>query len=105
MLWSTFYGGSKANSDQFLGGSLGIDESGRIWVTGMTNSPDLPTRNASQPAYRGGDFDGFLTALAFDGSKLCYGSYFGGNGHDTLEGPTAARWKGLCLRHIFHPPT
>jgi Beta-propeller repeat len=85
-LWSTFYGGSKANSDQFLGGSLEIDPAGRIWFTGMTNSPDLPRRNPLQAAYGGGDFDGFLAGLSSDGSKLCYGSYFGGNGHDTLEG-------------------
>jgi hypothetical protein len=85
-LWSTYYGGSKANSDQFLGGSLVVDESGRVWFTGMTNSPDLPTRNPSQAAYGGGDFDGFVAALSSDGAKLCYGSYIGGNGHDTLEG-------------------
>lgn len=84
-LWSTFYGGSKSNSDQFLGGSLEIDDTGRIWFTGMSNSPDLPTHNPAQP-YGGGDFDGFLAALSSDGAKLCYGSYFGGNGHDTLEG-------------------
>ncbi|MGA2147652.1 MAG: SBBP repeat-containing protein [Bryobacteraceae bacterium] len=86
MLWSTYYGGSRANSDQFLGGSLAVDEAGRVWFTGMTNSPDLPTRNPSQAAYGGGDFDGFLAALSSDGARLCYGSYFGGNGHDTLEG-------------------
>jgi Beta-propeller repeat len=89
MLWSTYYGGSRANSDQFLGGSLLVDEAGRVWFTGMTNSPDLPTRNPSQAAYGGGDFDGFLAALSSDGAKLCYGSYIGGNGHDTLEGLAA----------------
>ncbi len=87
-LWSTFYGGSKANSDQFLGGGLEIDDAGRIWFAGMTNSPDLPLRNPLQSTYGGGDFDGFLAALSSDGSKLCYGSYFGGQGHDTLEGLT-----------------
>ncbi len=86
VLWSTYYGGSKANSDQFLGGSLVVDETGRVWFTGMTNSLDLPTRNPSHAAYGGGDFDGFLAALSSDGARLCYGSYIGGNGHDTLEG-------------------
>jgi len=86
VLWSTYYGGSRANSDQFLGGSLAVDETGRVWFTGMTNSPDLPTRNPSQAAYGGG----FLAALSSDGARLCYGSYFGGNGHDTLEGVTVA---------------
>ena len=86
ILWSTYYGGSKANSDQFLGGSQAIDEAGRVWFTGMTNSTDLPTKSAAQPNNGGGDFDGFLAALSPDGSKLCYATYVGGNGHDILEG-------------------
>jgi len=90
VLWSTYYGGSKANSDQFLGGTLEVDEAGRVWLTGMTNSSDLPTRNAFQPTNGGADFDGFLAAISSDGARLCYGSYFGGNGHDTLEGLIAA---------------
>ena len=93
LLWSTYYGGSSANSDQFLGGSLAVDETGRVWFTGMTNSTDLPTRNPSQAVYGGGDFDGFLAALSSDGAKLCYASYFGGNGHDTLEGVTVRGGK------------
>ena len=56
----------------------------------MTNSPDLPLKNPSQPTFGGGDFDGFLAGLSSDGTHLCYGSFFGGNGHDTLEGLTAA---------------
>jgi len=86
VLWSTYFGGSKANSDQFLGGSLAVDSSGRVWLSGMTSSSDLPTHNAIQPAYGGGDFDGFLAALSPDGSRLCFGSYVGGNAHDILEG-------------------
>jgi hypothetical protein len=86
ILWSTYYGGSGANSDQSLGGSLAVDKAGHVWFNGMTNSTDLPTRNATQATNGGGDFDGFLAALSPDGSKLCYGSYVGGNGHDILEG-------------------
>ncbi len=86
LVWSTYFGGSKPNSDQFLGGSVAADPYGRVWLTGMTSSPDLPTRNAFQPAYGGGDFDGFIAALSSDGTKLCYGSYLGGNAHDILEG-------------------
>jgi hypothetical protein len=93
ILWSTYYGGSKANSDQGLGGGLAIDEGGRVWINGMTNSPDLPTRNPSQATYGGGDFDGFLAAFSSDGSKLCYGSYIGGKAHDIMEGLAAGRGK------------
>jgi hypothetical protein len=93
ILWSTFYGGSKANSDQFLGGAVGVDDAGRIWLTGMTSSTDLPTRNPAQSANAGGDFDGFLAAFSSDGARLCYGSYLGGNAHDILEGLAIANGK------------
>lgn len=86
ILWSTFYGGSRPNSDQFLGGNVAVDSSDRVWLTGMTSSLDLPTLNAAQPVYGGGDFDGFVVAFSTNGSKLCYGSYVGGNQHDVLEG-------------------
>lgn len=93
ILWCTYFGGSKSNSDQYEGGSLAVDESGRIWLTGMTNSPDLPTRNAFQKSYGGGDFDGFLAAFSSDGSRLCYGTYVGGNAHDILEGLAVGNGK------------
>ena len=86
LLWSTYFGGSKTNSDRFEGGSLAVDRSGRVWFTGMTASPDLPLRDAFQPAYGGGDFDGFLAALSPDGARLCYATYLGGAAHDILEG-------------------
>jgi hypothetical protein len=93
VLWSTYYGGSKENADQYEGGSIAVDEAGRVWLDGMTNSPDLPTRNPYQAAYGGGDFDGFLAAFSADGARLCYGSYVGGNGHDILEGLAASKGK------------
>lgn len=86
ILWSTFYGGSRPNSDQFLGGKVAVDSSDRVWLTGMTSSLDLPTLNAAQPVYGGGNFDGFVVAFSTSGSKLCYGSYLGGIQHDVLEG-------------------
>src|ERR1035441_8195288 len=54
---------------------------------------DLPTRNALQASYGGGDMDGFLAAFSPDGSKLCYGTYVGGNGRDILEGIAVGRGK------------
>lgn len=93
ILWSTYYGGSKANSDQFLGGSVAVDEGGRVWLSGMTTSPDLPAQNPSQASYGGGDFDGFLAAFSPHGAKLCYGSFIGGRGHDVLEGLAAGSGK------------
>jgi len=93
VLWSTFYGGSKENADQFEGGDVAVDKAGHVWLTGMTNSSDLPTRNPYQASYGGGDFDGFIASFSSDGSKLCYGSYVGGNGHDILVGVAVGNGK------------
>ena len=89
VLWSTYYGGSRANSDKFSGGSCAVDETGRVWFTGMTNSTDLPTRNPSQAAYGGGDFDGYLRLCRPTAPSSVMGLISVGNGHDTLEGVTA----------------
>jgi hypothetical protein len=91
ILWSTYYGGSKENSYQSTGGAMALDEAGRVWLVGATSSADLPTQNPSQASNAGGDFDGFMAAFSPDGSKLCYGSYFGGNGQDMLEGLAVGR--------------
>ena len=85
-LWSTYYGGSKENADQYEGGSLAIDPQGRVWFDGATSSPDLPLRHPDQATYGGGDFDGFLAALPPTAPGSIYGSYAGGTGHDILEG-------------------
>ena len=86
IVWSTHYGGSTESPQPYDNGSMAVDEHGRVWIDGMTAATDLPTRNAFQPSYGGGDMDGFLAALSPDGSKLCYGTYVGGSGHDILEG-------------------
>ena len=50
-------------------------------------------RSAFQPAFGGGDRDGFLAAFSSDGSKLLYGTYVGGSGHDIMEGLAIGKGK------------
>jgi len=71
-MWSTFYGGSKANSDQFPGGGLEMDTSGRVWFTGMSNSLDLPMRNPAQPAYGWRPFDAVIIGLKIPADSSCH---------------------------------
>ena len=93
ILWSTHYGGSTKSTDFDDPGNIAIDNAGRVWLTGMTAAIDLPVRGAFQPAFGGGDRDGFLAAFSSDGSKLLYGSYFGGSGHDIMEGLAIGKGK------------
>ncbi|MDH3390730.1 MAG: hypothetical protein OEL85_02900, partial [Desulfobulbaceae bacterium] len=55
---------------------------GRVWVTGQTNSTGFPTSvNADQAAIAGAD-DAFTVSLSHDLSSLEYGSYLGGTTTD-----------------------
>jgi hypothetical protein len=93
VIWSTHYGGSTKDPLVYDSAGVAVDQQGRVWIVGMTAASDLPVRNGFQPSYGGGNLDGFLAALSPDGSKLCYGTYVGGNGQDLLEGIAAGNGK------------
>lgn len=83
---STYFGGTKGDSSGGDGDDVKLDAEGNIWFVGWTKSSDLPTRNALQPEYGGGDEDGFIAAFSPDLGKLCYGTYRGGTNQEGLEG-------------------
>ncbi len=58
--YSTHLGGSGADA----GFGVAIGAGGSVRVMGQTTSTDLPTSNASQPAFGGGTSDVFVAALA-----------------------------------------
>jgi hypothetical protein len=85
ILYSTYLGGSR--TDQ--GRSIAVDASGNAYVTGTTNSTDLPTANPVQPTYGGGFDDAFvakLNTLATGRASLVYSTYLGGSGSDQGRG-------------------
>src|SRR5690606_687855 len=66
--------------------NLALDPAGRIFLSGITTSPDFPTTSgAYQTTLRGGA-DGFFAVLASDGSELQYSTLIGGPGTDGLAG-------------------
>jgi hypothetical protein len=83
---STYFGGAKDDFSGHDGDDVKIDGEGNIWFVGGTKSLDLPTRDAPQPKYGGGDMDGFLAAFSPALSELCYSTYRGGADQDFLEG-------------------
>jgi hypothetical protein len=75
-VYSTFLPGS--NYDEPT--AVAVDDAGRAYVTGRTNSSNFPvTPGAAQTSLRGG-YDGFALALAPDGGSLVSGTYLGGAG-------------------------
>lgn len=78
LLWSTFLGGPGDESAYVVD----VDKLDQIIVVGNTASREFPvTEDALQPAYGGGESDGFLTVFSPDGSLL-YSSFLGGEGTD-----------------------
>jgi hypothetical protein len=82
----TYWGGTKDDFSGDDGDDVKVDGEGNIWLVGGTASSDLPTRNALQPVYGGGELDGFLVAFSPDLAELCYSTYRGGTDREFLEG-------------------
>jgi uncharacterized protein (TIGR03437 family) len=98
ILYSTYLGGSQND----LGGSIHVDSSGLVYVSGFTDSSDFPvTANAVQRTF-GGDGacnqrmfcgtqyfqigDGFLTVVDPVAPNIVYSTFLGGFQDDSLLG-------------------
>lgn len=81
LIYSTYLGGDDV--DEAL--SIAADASGSATVVGETASTDFPTVRPLQPAFGGGNSDGFIVKLAPAGSVI-YSTYIGGNGDESVNG-------------------
>ncbi len=89
LLYSTFVGGS--NGDMIR--AITADPAGNIYLTGQTNSPDFPIKNAIQPQPPTA-FASFVAKIRADGSDYVYSTYFGGSNGDSvlaIAGDTAGK--------------
>jgi hypothetical protein len=83
--FATYFGGSANDSAAYDGAIIATTDSGGIWFAGQTHSTDLPTAEPLQPAYGGGDGDGFLARMDIAGG-LEFATYIGGEDRDVAEG-------------------
>ena len=88
--WSTLLGGT-LNEEAV---AVAVDSDSNVYVAGLTDSPNLPVRNAFQPRFQSppceGDlpcpYDAFVTKLAPTGNRIVYSTYLGGHGGDLARG-------------------
>jgi parallel beta-helix repeat protein len=82
IVYSTYLGGS----DSDTGNGIAVDESGCLYVTGSTVSPDFPVMNAFQSTLAPGMFsnlsDVYVTKMTADGRDIVYSTYLGGRWDD-----------------------
>jgi hypothetical protein len=83
ILYSSFFGGNGA--DQI--NDLSIGPNGDIYLTGTTDSTDLPVVNPLQATLRSAnDRDAFVERLSPDARTVLYGTYLGGSNYDEGNG-------------------
>ncbi|MBZ0206681.1 MAG: gliding motility-associated C-terminal domain-containing protein [Flavobacteriales bacterium] len=82
LVWSTYYGGNQADAAY----SLEQDTAGNIYITGGTNSINLPvTPGTVGQTFNGGLADAFVAAFNPTGSALLHGTYFGSAAYDQFH--------------------
>jgi hypothetical protein len=87
LVYSTFYRGARARESESFdrGEAIATDDLGRLYITGLSNSNDLPMRNGFQNNRKDG-FDAFVAvfdpAQAKGDDTLLYASFLGGDDDD-----------------------
>jgi hypothetical protein len=79
LVYSTYFGGSSGSE---LGFGIVADSLGNAYVTGFTNSTDLPTTRGAFRTVSDGSGDIFVAKLDPTGSALVYSTYLGGSSFD-----------------------
>jgi len=81
LIFSTYYGGSNW---EFPQAGMAMDSQGSVWLSGYTESKDLPLKNAAQSTL-GGPIDCFLAKVSSIGALLV-STYWGGSKGDSCWG-------------------
>ncbi|MCB0204425.1 MAG: SBBP repeat-containing protein, partial [Anaerolineae bacterium] len=80
--FSSFLGGA---TDDY-GTAVAVDEAGRIYVAGLTNSPTFPTTTGAFDQNYNGDLDVFVAQLNSTGTVLEYATFVGGENNHYANG-------------------
>ena len=79
MIWCSYLGGIGDDAAY----SIVLESDNSLYVCGGTTSTDLPTSpDVVQPAYGGGDNDGFIAHISENGDQILHITYLGKDGYD-----------------------
>jgi len=81
LIYSTYFGG--AGVELSRGAGIALDPGGNAYITGDTDSPNLPGSGSSRS---GGFRDTFVTKLNAAGTSVVYTTYLGGSDSDVARG-------------------
>ena len=93
LLRSSYFGGSGWDYPF----KLAVDGFGSVSVIGFTSSTDLPTVNAVQSKYAGGNTDAFVLKLLPESFSPLYSTYWGGSGDEFGYGIYSEEWGGVWV--------
>lgn len=82
LVYSTYFGGN----NEEIGNGIAIDSSGNAYITGVSDSNNLPTTTGAFQTTAPGNIDAFVAKLNASGSALVYSTYLGGSLADEARG-------------------
>jgi hypothetical protein len=84
ILYSTYLGGSGSETAR----RVAVDDSGKAWIAGATDSANFPVKNAAQPLIAGGAdaFAAKLDTAQSGAASLVWSTYLGGSADDSQFG-------------------
>lgn len=81
LLFSTYLGGEGADD----GNVVRVDPAGTVYLAGDTTSMGFPVTAGVLQGRNNGGYDGFVCAVANDGSRIVFATYLGGAGSDSIN--------------------